>query len=73
MSLFWSQWYGDFWNEDCVNFLVSDWKIELLRCAMAAAHGGYEVNPSKEKAKLVAAVDASIKNGIYVIIDNIIL
>ena len=35
MSLFWSQWKPQFWNADVIRFLKNDWKISLIRAAMA--------------------------------------
>ena len=69
MSLYWSQWKGKFYNSDCVRWLRDDWNISILRAAMAVESGGYLTNPSVEKAKVVAVVDACINLGIYVIID----
>jgi endoglucanase len=69
MSLNWSQWHGKFYNYDCVKWLRDDWKITVLRAAMAVESGGYLTNPSVEKAKVIAVVDACINLGIYVIID----
>lgn len=69
MALFWSQWAGDFWNADVVNWLVKDWKIKILRCSMGADKGGYIENPDAEKAKVTTVVDAAIANDIYAIID----
>ena len=68
MSMFWSQW-SNFWNADVVNWLVSDWKIKILRCAMAANQGGYLDDPTGNQNKLTTVVDAAIANDIYAIID----
>lgn len=75
MSMFWSNWAGSFWNADVVDFLVSNWEVNLIRCAMGVSNdngpvgGGYLQDPDGNKARLSAVVDAAIKNGIYVIID----
>jgi endoglucanase len=75
MSMFWSNWAGSFWNGDVVKFLVSDWKVNLIRCAMGVSNdggnvgGGYLDDPNGNKAKLSAVVDAAIDAGVYVIID----
>lgn len=69
MSLFWSQWFPQFWNANALAWLVKDWKIQVVRAAMAVNRGGYVENPAKEKAKMVAVIKASIKLGIYVIVD----
>ena len=31
MSLFWSMWSEQFWNEKIVNDLVDDWKVNMIR------------------------------------------
>merc|ERR1711878_128722 len=69
MSLFWSQWMPQYWNRAAIEWLASDWKITLIRCAMAIEHGGYLENPGAEKGRVEAVVDAAIAIGIYVIID----
>ncbi|MFC1502510.1 glycoside hydrolase family 5 protein [bacterium] len=69
MSLFWSQWYGQFYNSDCIRWLRDDWKCTIIRAALAVEHGGYLTNPQEELAKIITVVDACINLGIYVIID----
>lgn len=69
MSLFWSQWEGEYWNADAIAWLVSDWDCSLIRAALAVEHGGYLENPIVEREKMRAVVEACIANGIYVIID----
>jgi len=69
MSLFWSQWMPQFYNEKTVNWLVKDWNVTVLRTAMAIEHGGYLQNPDREKAKVFAVIDACIAANIYVIVD----
>lgn len=75
MSMFWSNWAGAFWNGDVVKFLVSDWKIDVVRCAMGVSNddgdvgGGYLQDPDGNKARLSAVVDAAIEAGIYAVID----
>jgi endoglucanase len=69
MSLFWSQWSTDFWNESVVNTLVDDWRSTVVRAAMGVEEGGYLTNPAAEKARVMTIADAAIKRGIYVIID----
>jgi len=75
LSMFWSNWAGSFWNGDVVKYLASQWKISLVRCAMAVSNddgnvpGGYMDDPDGNKAKVSAVVDAAIEAGIYVIID----
>jgi endoglucanase len=69
MSLFWSQWMGQYYNAECIKWLRDDWKCTVVRAAMGVDMGGYGENPEREKAKVIAVVDACIDLGIYVIID----
>jgi len=69
MSLFWSQWMGQYYNADAVNWLVTDWRCDIVRAAMGVGSGGYLENPAREKQKVIVAVDAAIKAGVYVLID----
>jgi endoglucanase len=69
MSLFWSQWMGQYYNAECIKWLRDDWKCTVVRAAMGVDMGGYSENPEREKAKVIAVVDACIDLGIYVIID----
>ncbi|HNW51685.1 MAG TPA: glycoside hydrolase family 5 protein [Prolixibacteraceae bacterium] len=69
MSFFWSQWIGKYYNDKCVDWLVSDWKCSVLRATMAVGHKGYATHPRKEQKKIETVVDAAIRDGIYVIID----
>jgi endoglucanase len=69
MSLFWSQWMSQYYNEDCIKWLRDDWKCTVVRAAMAVESGGYLTNPVAEKAKIKKVIDACIALGIYVIVD----
>ena len=69
MSLFWSQWMGQYYTPQAVQWLRDDWKCTVVRAAMGVEHGGYLTNPDVEKAKVITVVDAAIAMGIYVIID----
>jgi hypothetical protein len=73
MSFFWSNdgWGGmDYYNADCVNWLVSDWGVTIVRAAMGVEDsGGYLGSPTNNKNRLKTVVDAAIAAGIYVIID----
>ena len=68
MSLFWSQWYGQFYNAQDIQWLVSDWKVQIIRAAMGVQSGGYNTDRSQWNL-IQTVVDACIENGIYVIID----
>ncbi len=69
MSLFWSQWGGDYYNKETVRWLRDDWKCTVVRTAIGIEHGGYLENKLTETAKLHQVIDACIDLGIYVIID----
>lgn len=69
MSLFWSQWMGRFYNEGCINWLKDNWKCTIVRAAMGIESGGYLEHPQTELNKIKTVIEASIKAGIYVIVD----
>ena len=69
MSLYWSQWIPKYYTANTVKWLRDDWKVTVVRAAMAVKAGGYEKNPAAERDKVIAVVDAAIQSGIYVIID----
>ena len=69
MSLFWSQWMGQYYNSDVVKWLRDDWKCTVIRAAMGVDMGGYIENPDTEQGKVMEVVNAAISKGIYVIID----
>ena len=69
MSLFWSQWMGKYYNDDCIRWLVNDWHCSVVRAAMGVDYGGYLQHPEKELKKVKKVIDASIELGIYVIVD----
>ncbi|ABG59366.1 processive endoglucanase Cel5B [Cytophaga hutchinsonii] len=69
MSLFWSQWMGQYYNSDVVKWLRDDWKCTVVRAAMGVEMDGYLENPDTEKMKVMEVVNAAIAKGIYVIID----
>ncbi len=73
MSLFWSNWAGDFYRSEVINWLETDWNCTIVRAAMGiegdASGPGYLVAPETEKLKIKAVVEACIDTGIYVIID----
>ncbi|MBN2415577.1 glycoside hydrolase family 5 protein [bacterium] len=69
MSLFWSQWEGEFYNRDCLQWLRDDWKCTVIRAAMGIEYDGYLTNKAAELTKIRSVIDACIDLGIYVIID----
>ena len=69
MSLYWSQWKGQFYNANAVKWLRDDWHCTVVRASMAVGAGGYLANPEREAQKIKVVVQAAIDLGIYVIID----
>lgn len=51
MSLFWSQWMGQYYNSNSVKWLKDDWKCTVVRAAMGIESGGYLTNSVTEKIK----------------------
>ncbi len=69
MSLFWSQWMPQYYNESAIRWLRDDWKVTVVRAAIAVPFGGYLQHPDVETKKAEAVIDAAVKLGIYVIVD----
>lgn len=69
ISLFWSQWYGEYYNKETIAWLKKDWNVNVVRAAMAIEHEGYLDHPEVEKSKVFEVIDAAIEEGIYVIVD----
>jgi endoglucanase len=69
MSLFWSQWSPQFYNRDAIGWLRDDWKVDVVRAAIAVHAGGYMKHPERETRKAEAAIDAAVAHGLYVIVD----
>ncbi|WP_378187021.1 cellulase family glycosylhydrolase [Aquimarina sp. W85] len=75
-SLFWSNAgdSSDFYTEETVKHLASDWNSSIIRVAMGVKETwdggtGYVDSPEAQKSKIKTIIDAAIDNGIYVIID----
>ena len=68
-SLFWSQWIGRFYDPRTVRWLARDWRVDVVRAAVAVHHDGYLAHPRREWAKLETVVDAAVAQGLYVIVD----
>jgi len=69
-SFGWSNWYGKFYTEQTVDWLVSDWKVNVVRAAIGIEpDGAYFSNPPAQIELAMNVIDAAIKNDIYVIID----
>lgn len=69
MSLFWSQWQGQFYHPDVIRWLRDDWHCSVVRVALGVEGGGYLREPEREKAKVRTVVESAIAQGLYVIID----
>lgn len=71
LSFSWSVWQGrKYYNPAVVDWIVKDFKVSIIRLAMAVqpAHG-YLMHPDPQKQMVTALVDEAIKDGIYVLID----
>jgi len=71
ISLSWSVWSGrKYYNPDVVGWLKKDFKINLLRVAMAVEpENGYLKDPDGQQKLITPVIDAALKEGIYVLID----
>jgi len=69
MSLFWSEWGGEFYNGRCIRWLRDDWKCTVVRAVCGIRSDGYLGYPDTERAKIERVIDACIELGIYVIVD----
>ena len=71
ISLSWSIWQGQkFYTPAVVDWLVSDFKISILRVAMAVQpDSGYLQQPDRQLKLVQSVIDEAIKDGIYVLID----
>ncbi|WBL41190.1 glycoside hydrolase family 5 protein [Algoriphagus halophytocola] len=70
VSFGWHNWWPRFYTSSTVNWLKSDWNVNLVRAAMGVdPDGAYLDNPDFAKQKVKAVVDAAIEADIYVIID----
>lgn len=74
MSLYWSHWKPAFYTAQTVSWLATDWHANVVRAALAVGasdqwNKDYLDDPTANKARVKAVVDAAIANGIYVIID----
>jgi endoglucanase len=71
ISFSWSIWQGKkYYNPQVVDWLTGDFKISLMRVAMAVQpQNGYLQQPLMQQQLVDIVVDEAIKNGIYVLID----
>jgi len=71
LSFSWSVWGGKkYYHPAVVDRLVDDFKVSVVRVAMAIEpEGGYLQQPQEQQFLIQKVVDQSIRRGIYVIID----
>ena len=71
VSFSWSIWQGQkFYTPAVVDWLASDFKISIMRAAMAVQpDSGYLQKPEMQVQLIQSVVDEAIKDGIYVLID----
>lgn len=73
MSLFWGNYFQEgrkYWNPDVLNWLVRDWKINVIRVPVGVANSTTWANTSlaqTDACKLM--IDYANNEGIYVIVD----
>ena len=70
MALFWSQWAPQYYDVRTVDWLASDWKVDIVRASIAAeGNDSARQHFDRELAKASTVIEAAAANGIYVIVD----
>ncbi|MDB5157933.1 MAG: glycosyl hydrolase family 5 [Mucilaginibacter sp.] len=71
ISFSWSIWEGrKYYNPRVVDWLSKDFKVNIIRLAMAVQpDNGYLQQPDLQRKLITDQADEAIKNGIYVLID----
>ena len=70
MSLFWSQWYPQFYEYNTIKWLRDDWCINIIRPAIGIRDdGNYYEGENNSLARARAVIDAAIELDIYVLVD----
>lgn len=69
MSMFECQWGGKYYNDQCIQWLRTDWQCTVVRAACGLGSGGYLTNPQIATSQVMTVIDACVKSGIYVIVD----
>jgi len=62
------QWAGKYANKGVIKWLRDDWNSQVWRAALYLTQGGY-IGGRQLKQKMIDSIEASVENGIYVIID----
>ncbi|KAI3418003.1 hypothetical protein GPALN_010598 [Globodera pallida] len=68
-SLFWSQWYPQFWNTTTLKALKCTWNANVVRAPMGVDQGGYLSDPNGQYKLVTTVIEAAINLGLYVIVD----
>lgn len=71
LSFSWSLWQGrKYYNPAVVDWIVKDFKVSLIRLAMAVQPPqGYLDDPKDQQQLMTDLTDEAVKDGIYVLID----
>uniref|UniRef100_A0A914DR01 Glycoside hydrolase family 5 domain-containing protein n=1 Tax=Acrobeloides nanus TaxID=290746 RepID=A0A914DR01_9BILA len=70
MSLYFSSWQSQFWNEETVIQLRYGWNANVVRAPMSIeVSGGYLQNPEWNYELMQAVIQGAIDQGVYVIVD----
>lgn len=71
VSFGWHNLWPRFYNKGAVDFLVDNWKSNVIRASMGIELNelGYLKNKDTSEKCMTAVIDACIKKGVYVIID----
>ena len=70
VSYGWSNWWSQYYNEESVQWLTTDWHCTVVRAAMGVEpFGGYLTNAEKSVNLIDSIIEGAIKSGIYVIVD----
>nr|UNG40327.1 glycoside hydrolase family 5 subfamily 2 [Rhagium bifasciatum] len=69
MSMFWSVWMPQYWNQATVDSISTACHSNIVRAAMAVEYGGYLDDPNTQLNMVYTVIDAAIRDDIYVIAD----
>nr|UNG40304.1 glycoside hydrolase family 5 subfamily 2 [Leptura aurulenta] len=69
MSLFWSVWMPQYWNQASVDAVHTNCHSNIVRAAMAVEYEGYLTDPNHQMQMVDTVIQAAIKDDIYVIAD----
>lgn len=70
MSLFWSQWYPQYYEYNTIKWMKDDWCINIIRPAIGVNDdGNYYGGEENGLARARAVIDAAIELDIYVLVD----